>query len=59
MKNLTINDSKNEVSQQIQEESKDVKNSDLPKEWRYAKSHPQDLIIGDISKGISTKSALQ
>ena len=32
MKDLSINDSKNEVSQQIQEESKDVKNSDLPKE---------------------------
>ena len=52
MKNLSINDSKIEESQHIQEKSKDVKNSDLPREWRYAKSHPQDLIIGDISKGI-------
>ena len=51
MKDLSINDSKTEVSQQIQKESRDVKDSDLPKEWRYAKSHLQDLIIGDISKG--------
>ena len=59
MKDLHINDKKIESSQQIQKESKDVKNSDLPKEWKYAKSHPQDLIIGDASKGISTRSALQ
>ena len=32
MKNLNINRSKNDLSQQSQEESKDVKNSDLPKE---------------------------
>ena len=36
-----------------------MKNNDLPKEWKYAKLHPQDLIIGDASKGISTRSALQ
>ena len=59
MKNLSINDNKTEVSQQIQEKSKDVKGSDLPKEWRYAKSHPKALIIGDASKRISTRSALQ
>ena len=33
--------------------------NELPKEWKYAKSHPQDLIIGDVSKEISTRSALQ
>ena len=59
MEDLYINDKKIESSQQIQEESKDVKNSDLPKKWKYAKSHPQDLIIGDTSKGITTRSALQ
>ena len=32
MKDLHINDKKIKPSQQIQEESKDVKNSDLPKE---------------------------
>ena len=50
MKDLYINDKKIESSQQIQEESKDVKNSDLPKEWKYVKSHPKDLIIRDASK---------
>ena len=36
-----------------------MKNNDLPKEWKYVKSHPQDLIIEDSLKGISTRSALQ
>ena len=40
VKDLSINDKKVESLQQIKEESKDVKNNDLPKEWKYAKSHP-------------------
>ena len=36
-----------------------MKNNDLPKEWRYAKSHLQDLIIRNVSKGISNRSAIQ
>ena len=59
IKDLSINDKKAESSQQIKEESKDVKDNDLPKEWKYAKSHLQDLIIGDASKVISTRSYLQ
>ena len=59
IKDLSINDKKTEPVEQVKEESKDVKMNDLPKEWKYAKSHPQDLIIGDVSKGISTRSALQ
>ena len=39
MKDLRNNDRKSEVSQRIQEESKYVKNSDLPKEWRYGLCH--------------------
>ena len=39
MKELHIKDNKIESSQQIKEESKDVKNNYLPKEWKYAKSH--------------------
>ena len=34
MNNVSINDSKTKESQHIQEESKDVKNSDLPKEQK-------------------------
>ena len=36
-----------------------MKNNALPKEWRYAKSHLQDLIVRDVSKGISTRSDIQ
>jgi len=31
--------------------------SDLPIEWRYATSYPKELIIGDPSQGIRTRSA--
>ena len=30
----------------------------LPKDWRYATNHPKDLIIGDVSKGVTTPSKL-
>jgi len=30
----------------------------LPKDWRYATSHPKDLILGDVSKGVTTRSKL-
>ena len=30
----------------------------LLKDWRYATSHPKDLIIGDVSKEITTRSKL-
>ena len=28
----------------------------LPKVWEYAISHPKDLTIGDVSKGVTTRS---
>ncbi|KAH9734859.1 Integrase catalytic domain-containing protein [Citrus sinensis] len=31
----------------------------LPKEWRYISSHPKDLILGDPSRGITTRSLLR
>ena len=31
----------------------------LSKNWKYADSHPQDLIIGDSSQGIKTRSLLR
>src|SRR5262249_42356287 len=31
---------------------------DLPKEWRYAKSHPKENIIGNTSQGITTRSRM-
>ena len=31
---------------------------DLPKDWQFKKAHPQDLIIGDTTKGVTTRSQL-
>ena len=30
----------------------------LPKDWRYATNYPKDLIIGDVSKVVTTHSKL-
>ena len=30
----------------------------LPKDWRYNPHHPKDLVIGDVSKGVTTRSKL-
>ena len=30
----------------------------LPKDWRYATNHPKELILGDVSKGVTTRSKL-
>ena len=32
---------------------------DLPQEWRTLKDHPIDQVIGDISKGVTTRSNLR
>jgi len=34
-------------------------NVDLPKEWRTSRYHPLDNIIGDISKGLTTRHSLK
>ncbi|KAH9734288.1 Integrase catalytic domain-containing protein [Citrus sinensis] len=31
----------------------------LPKEWRYVSSYPKDVILGDRSRGITTRSSLR
>ena len=31
----------------------------LPKEWRYISSHPKDVILGDPSRGVTTRSSLR
>ena len=28
----------------------------LPKDWRFISNHSKDLIIGDVSKGVTTRS---
>ena len=34
-------------------------NNDLPKEWKASRNHPLDNIIGDISKGVTTRHSLK
>ncbi|KAH9751265.1 hypothetical protein KPL71_014224 [Citrus sinensis] len=31
----------------------------LPKQWRYVSSHPKDVILGDPSRGVTTRSSLK
>ena len=31
----------------------------LPKEWKYIDAHPKELIIGDTSKGVQTRSSFK
>ena len=33
--------------------------NDIPKELRYVASHPKDLILGDPSQGIRTRSTFR
>jgi len=39
-------------------EKKEDGSSSMPKEWRYAPSHPKDLILGDPEQGVKTRSSL-
>ena len=34
-------------------------NDYLPKEWKTSRNHPLDNIIGDISKGVTTRHSLK
>ena len=34
-------------------------NNDLPREWKASRDHPLDNIIGDISKGVTTRHSLK
>ena len=40
-------------------ETKTSTNANLPKEWRTSRYHPLDNIIGDISKGVTTRHFLK
>ncbi|KAL3524966.1 hypothetical protein ACH5RR_013338 [Cinchona calisaya] len=41
---------------QIDDEKNEDAQNDLPKAWRFVSSHSQDLIIGDLSDGVTTRS---
>ena len=43
----------------VDETSKKDLDTSLPKDWRYASSHPKELIIGDTRQGIKIRSSLR
>ena len=61
MKQLAINEAnlKEVEEKDDQAEQPSIKPNDLPKEWRYAHGHPKELIIGDPSKGVRTRSSMR
>ena len=42
--------------EEIEESPQSTLKDDLPKDWQYKKAHPQELIIGDTTKGVTTRS---
>ena len=59
---LLVNDKGKEIVPSMQDvniiEKKEEGSSSLPKEWRYALSHPKDLILGNPEQGVKTRSSL-
>ena len=45
--------------EEIKESPQSTLKDDLPKDWQYKKAHPQELIIGDTTKGITTRFQLK
>ena len=50
--------SREDPNREVQEVQEVQPTQPLPKDWRYATSHPKDLIINDISKGVTIRSKL-
>ena len=42
-----------------EEMSQPTLKDELPKDWQFKKAHPQELIIGDTTKGVTTRSKLK
>ena len=57
MKDSPIQEDKQEPIGEVQKDEVE-QSQPLPKDWRYASNHPKDLIIGDVSKGVTTRSKL-
>ncbi|KAH9716551.1 hypothetical protein KPL71_021497 [Citrus sinensis] len=63
----TSNDNQEDAPHGIQEEHHEETNAEqnegtsqtLPKEWRHVSSHPKDVILGDPSRGVTTRSSLR
>ena len=62
-----LKDKKDDTSRENKKKQQEKTNSKqdegtsqtLPKEWRYISSHPKDLILGDLSRGVTTRSSLK
>ena len=58
--NIHEQDSKGNDKGNNEDPPEEVKSNDeLPKEWKASKDHPLDSIIGDISKGVTTRHSLK
>ena len=41
-----------------EQEGKEMdQHQNLPKEWKFAHNHPKELILGDPSKGVTTRAS--
>ena len=59
MKDSPIQEDKPKLNKQGEvQEVKVAPTLPLSKDWRFATSHPKELIIGDVSKGETTRSKL-
>ena len=62
MEKLTLKDSSIEKEKLKIDEQGEVQEVEveptqpLLKDWRFASNHPKNLIIGDVSKGVTTRS---
>ena len=54
-----VDDKKEEVVEEQVILTTSLVHGDLPKEWYFKKDHPKDLIIGEPSKGVTTRHSLK
>ncbi|MED6178264.1 hypothetical protein PIB30_105881 [Stylosanthes scabra] len=53
-----VNPSENDDQVPIVETTQEQQ-SELPKDWKIVKDHPLDNVIGEITKGVTTRSSLR
>ncbi|KAH9697684.1 hypothetical protein KPL71_023711 [Citrus sinensis] len=58
MTNLALMALREESCDELDEQNEGTSQT-LPKEWRYVSSHPKDVILGDLSRGVTTRSSLR
>ena len=59
MKDSSIEEEKLKIDEQGEVQEVEVEPTQpLSKDWRFTSYHPKDLIIGDVSKGVTIRSKL-